>query len=383
MTTTTTISTYDFTTGLYLDIRPLLRMLDPTEVPLQSGMGADSDTVLTFDNCFEKKVEWQDDELLPGASTLTAAMTNVVATMDVVVADRIGFGVGDWVLVGSEIIQIDAYNATDGRLDVTRGVAGTTAAAHSIGDNVINYGRIFAEASTPGVPRSQDWNNRFNITQILGPTQVAVSGTEQAIRKYGLENTTQFDYQLSLRAIEEMILLEHSLLYGTRFEDTTAKKRLMGGMTFYIASNVVGSGTVATFNQATNADAPDDFLDLAQTLYGTGGRPDRCLVNGVNKRHISKWDSSDIRLGRSDLGRGQIVDFYESDFSRISMILHRRLRTQDAILFSRDQAAICTLRPWQFKMLADTGDFTSGQIVGEFTLRFEAERWAGRFNGLS
>ena len=38
---TGTITTYDLTTGVIVDIDPMIRMLDPTEVPLQSGAGSD------------------------------------------------------------------------------------------------------------------------------------------------------------------------------------------------------------------------------------------------------------------------------------------------------------------------------------------------------
>jgi hypothetical protein len=41
-----------------------------------------------------------------------------------------------------------------------------------------------------------------------------------------------------------------------------------------------------------------------------------------------------------------------------------------------------TLRPFSFQMLAQTGDAVKGMIVGEKTLKFEAERWAAKFTAL-
>jgi len=368
------IATYDLNVGVIVDIDPVIRMLSPSEVPLQNGYGSDGRTALSRGTCFEKKIEWQDDTLLTPQSTTGASIADG-ATTDITVAagEQLRFAVGDVIQIENEKMRVTAYGATD-HLTVTRGVFGTSAVAHTtVGTLITDLGEALPEGSDPGQTRSQDRTNRFNFTSIFGPTGVSVSGTEQAIRKYGI-TATEFDYQMALRAKEEAIKVDQSLIYGTRFEDTGNEWRQMGGMTFYITTNVDSTASGITETR---------LLDQIENAWKLGGAPDRALVGSKQKRAISGLRSTDIRLGRMDNGRGQTVDFFDTDFGRTDFVLYRWLKPTDLIGFSREQATIKTLRPFQFKMLADTGDSVKGMIVGECSLQFEAERWAYKFTALT
>lgn len=367
------ISTFDLNVGTIIDIDPTIRMLSPSEVPLQSGVGSDGNTVLAMNTCFEKKVEWQDDTLLTPQSTLAVDPGAAGTTVTVATGEQLRFAVGDVIQVEQEKMRITAYGGGADQLTVVRGVFGTTGVAHAIGTLVTNVGAALPEGSDPPQTRSQDRTNRFNLTAIFGPTPVSVTGTEQAVRKYGIA-TTEFDYQLALRMKEEAIKLEQQLLYGTRFEDTTNRWRQMGGLFFYVTTNVDSTAAAITETR---------LLDQLEKTWNLGGSPNRCLTPAKQKRAISALRSTDIRLGREDVGRGQTVEYFDSDFGRIDFVLHRWMRPTDLLLFSREQATVRTLRPFQFKMLGDTGDSTKGMIVGEKTLQFEAERWAAKFTALT
>lgn len=370
---TGTITTYDATQGVVVDIDPLIRMLTPTEVPLQNGMGADGRTVLANDSAFAKKVEWQDDTILTPRSTVAATATTGDTVITVASGERLRFSTGDAILIGAEQIRVTGFGNTADTLLVARAHAGTTAGTIALAADMVNLGANLPEGSDPQNPRYQDRTGRYNLTQIFGPTSVIVSGTEQAIRKYGLA-TTEFDYQMALRVREELIKAEQALIYGTRYDDPTNKIRQMGGMTYFISNNVDSSTT--TITEAT-------LLDLIQNIWDDGGQPDRALVGGVQKRKISDLQSDDVRLGRADVGRGQTVEYFDTDFGRLSFVLHRRMRRNDLILFEREQATVRTLRPMQFKMLGDTGDSVKGIVVREITLEFTAESHAGRFSALT
>lgn len=367
------INTYELVEGVIVDIDPLIRMLSPSEVPLQGGVASDGRTVLATDTVFEKKYEWQDDTLLTPQSTLGAATDAVQTTITVETGEQLRFAIGDVIQIDTEKMRVTAFGTGDD-LDVTRGFAGTTAATHAINTLITNVGAALKEGSDPNDPRSQDFNNRFNFTQIFGPDAVQVSGTEQVIRKYGI-TTTMFDYQAALRTKEQAIRLEQALIYGTRNEDTTNQWRTFGGMTFFIVTNV---------DNATTGDiTKTKLLDQIENAWDLGGNPNRALMGSKQKRKVSALDEADIRLGRVDNGRGEIVDFFDTDFGRLDFVLHRWMRPEDIVGFNRDQAVIETLRPFQFKMLGDTGDSTKGMIVGEKGFKFEAERWAFRFNALN
>jgi len=374
------ISTYDLTQGTIVDIDPAIRLLSPTEVPLQAGMGSDGNTVLATDTMNQKKKEWQDDEILTPRSILGAQATAGDLVITVATGTRLRFSTGEVVLLNTgEQARITGYGSTADTLLVTRAYAGTTAAIQAISTDIINLGGVLPEGSDPQLNRSQDRTGRFNLTQIFGPTSVAVSGTEQAIAKYGVA-TTEFDYQLSLRDKEERIKLEQALIYGVRFDDTGNEWRTMGGLNHFITVNV--NSTSTDFATETANNGSDAILDMLELIYNAGGDPNRMLLGSAQKRKVSAMQATSIRLGRMDVGRGQTVEYFDSDFSRVDFVLHRWVRSVHAFLFNRDQATVLTLRPFQFKMLGDTGDSMKGIIVGEKSLKFEADRWAGKFTNL-
>jgi hypothetical protein len=372
------ITTYDLTTGVIVDIDPMIRMLSPTDTPLQNGLGLrgdDPETVLSTDTVFEKKFEWQDETILIPSSTAGATSTTGASTLVVATGDREKFSTGDAILIVAtdEIVRVTGYNATAHTLDIARSHGAAAADTIASGGALVSLGAQLAEGSDPEAARAVDWTNRYNLTQIFGPTKIEVSQTEQAIRKYGL-NTTMMDKQVANRTKEMAIQIEQALLNGDRVDDTSGKIRMTGGINYWITTNVDSATT-----QITSAT----LLDQMQACWDLGGVPDRCLGNSTQIRAISALDEGDIRLGRMDTGRGQTVQYFDSDFGRLSMVLHRWANTKNLFLFSREQAQQKVLRPLRFEMLAKTGDSIKGQIVKEMGLQFEAERWAAKFTALT
>lgn len=373
MATLGTANTYDLTTGVKLDMEDFIWLVSPFDVPLLGMNGADGRTALSTDTCFEKKVEWMDEALLTPRTTVAATCATADTYMVVASGTATNFQTGDVVLVDSESIYITGYGSTTDSLTITRAFAATTAAQHIPAAIVIGTGSANVEGADTNNARAADRTDRFNYTQIFGPNAVQVSGSENAVQKYGLTGT-EFDHQIANRAKEQWINLEQAILYGTLFEDTTNQRRTMGGFTYYITTNVDNSTT-------TLSDT--SLLTQLQAAFDAGGTPDRIVVGSHQKRNISGINSSEIRYAQDTNVRGQAVDYYDSDYGRLSIILDRWVRPTDLFGFSRDQATVETLRPQQFEMLAKTGDSDKGHVVMEKTLRFRRQTHAFRMSALT
>lgn len=203
-----------------------------------------------------------------------------------------------------------------------------------------------------------------------------MSGTTQAIKKYGVTN--EFDYQTAKKLKEMGVAIEQALTYGVRNAATDATTgaptRLMGGIGYYITTNV---NTSTTLTEAA-------LLDAMQTAFDAGGYPDRILLNSANKRTVSAFTTSGtLQVMRQDTQRGVVVDTFLTDFGQAAVILSRYLRKGDIYVFNRDQAQIRYLRPPQFEMLAKTGDSMSGMLLTEMTLQFERQRHAVKFTSVA
>lgn len=367
------MSTYDLTVGVQLQVEDLIYVISPFDVPLLGANGADGRTVLSNDTAYEKKIEWLDETLLTPRTTLGATYVTADAYIVVAAGERERFQTGDVILTRAEYLRITGYGSTADSLTVTRAYAGAATNAGVVGDQIVGVGSALPEGSDPPNARTRDRTNRFNYTEIFGPYQVQVSETENVVRKYGLP-MSEFDYQIGNRTKEGMVAIEQALLYGTRVEDVSNKWRSMGGMAFYITTNLDTSTTTITETL---------LLNQLEAAFNAGGNPDRILVNPRQKRNVSQFGSSNIRYVQQTNVRGQTVDFYESDFGQVSLVVDRWCRVGDLFIFARDQATVMTLRPMVFEMLAKTGDSIKGQVVGEKSFAFHREAWAARFTALT
>lgn len=367
------LGTYDLTAGVKLDVEDAIFLISPFDVPLQGAMGADGRTALAEGPCFEKKIEWLDESLLTPKTTLSSAAVTAATTLYVAAGTGVNFQTGDAISIDGEIVNVTGYGTTADTLIVTRAYAGTSGVQFATGDFAFGIGSALPEGSNPPSARAVDRNDRFNYTQIFGPIGVSVTGSENAVQKYGLIGT-EFDHQVANRIKEDFIAIEQALILGVVYAGTSSAGRLMGGMLNYISTNVDSSTTTLTDSA---------LLVQMQACFDAGGYPDRLLVGSKQKRMISGLDSSVIRYDQTTNVRGQVVDYYDSDYGRVSVILDRWVPPHNAILFERDQATIETLRPLQFEMLAKTGDAENGQIVGEKSFRFRMQQHAAAFTALT
>ncbi len=369
-----TFQTYDLATGVKLDVEDVIWLISPFDVPLQGGMGADGRTALSVDTAFEKKVEWLDEVLLTPKTTLAASVVTLTqTTIQVAAGTGVNFQTGDVLQIDGEQVQVTGYGTTADYLVISRGFNGTTAVAYATGDTVIGIGSALAEGSAPPAARAVDRVDRYNYTQIFGPVAVQVSGSEQVVQKYGLVGT-EFDHQVANRIKELSIQVEQALINGIPSAGSGTVGRTMGGFANYISTNV--DSTTTTLSDSA-------ILTQMQACFDAGGNPDRFILGSKQKRTVSGLDSSNIRYQQQTNVRGQVVEFYDTDYGRVSVILDRWCLTNQAFLISREQATIMSLRPMVFEMLAKTGDSVQGQVVAEKSLRFRRQTHSARFSALT
>lgn len=368
------VSTYDLTVGVMLDVEDMIHLLDPFDVPMLGMFGVDGRPTISKDTCFEKKVEWLDEELLTPRDLLNGAVTST-ATF-ITVDERLKFTTGDVLLINSEYLRVTDYGTTANTLVVDRGYGSSDAAAHSDNDDVVGVGTALAEGGDPKDARSKDRTNRHNFTQIFGPHKVEVSRSENSVRKYGLRGTTEMDHQIANRIKEVGVAIEQAIWYGERNEDTTNEFRTMGGMKFYITTHI--DSTTTDITEAA-------LLAQLQAIYDDGGRANWIAGGSTQKRKMSTFASTDIRFDRGERTRGQVVQFYESDFGVQSIVLDRWIRTEDLFIWDSEQPTLETLvgGQLQFERLGKTGDAEKGQVVCEKTLRFRREKHSAMFTALT
>ena len=124
---------------------------------------------------------------------------------------------------------------------------------------------------------------------------------------------------------------------------------------------------------------------LRRIWENSSGNVDLIVVGGYQKRRINAFLSAVRGYGAQDTTYRDRVSLYESDFG-VCRIVTTRWMPQDAVLLldsSRLAVMPLTGRSFHFKPLASTGDYESGELIGEYTLELRNEAAHGVIRGLT
>ncbi len=180
-------------------------------------------------------------------------------------------------------------------------------------------------------------------------------------------------YQIGKRLKENAIKIERNLILGTRNDDTTNKRRSFGGLDYWIATGVDSTTTNMTETL---------LVDQLQNSFDRGGNVDLLAVGGTQKRKISTFNSDDIRFARSENIRGAVVDWVDSDFGRIMIVLNRWVPTRYAFGLEKQYINLVWFDRLFVEALAKTGDRQQWQLIGEMSMKVRNEKAHFKFTAL-
>jgi Family of unknown function (DUF5309) len=342
-------------------------LLNPHQTPLISLLGF-GDAVTQVEHA------WFEDEMVAYESTVNGAKTN--SDTSIVVADAEPFRANQVVKIGEELLLVTAVDAVTKTLTVVRGYAGTTAAAIADGAKIEV---MFVEGQEGRDARDARFKARkrvSNLTQIFDDT-IEISGTAQAVTQYGVSDL--YEYEKQKKQLELALQLEKAAINGIYFDNGNIRQ--MKGIRSFIQTNVTN---------ASGAQLNDTMInDAAQAIYEKGGFASGgnyvIMVPAKQKRAISQFNSSEIRLERQDNGRGSVADYFVSDFGRFEIVLNNNLGADELFIVDTNRIAIRPLQDRAFfhKYMGEQGDYTRGILVGEYTLELRQEKAHARIKGLA
>lgn len=221
----------------------------------------------------------------------------------------------------------------------------------------------------------QQPQRRNNITNILTQT-FRVSGTEKAVNPGN--NQDAMDYQAAKALRTWKMNAEFALIQGGALASgASGTARNMAGLT-----NVIT--TLYTARNSGTSLSETEFQDMAQQSWEQGGSEnsfDLVLVPFGLKRKIDGFTAGATKyVDQSDKKLTQPVAVYETSAGVHRIMQHRHVPSAAAtpgprfIGIKEDLYRVAYLRRPFREMLAKDGDRENGQIVGEFTLEYLAER---------
>jgi hypothetical protein len=363
------------------DVADLVSILAPAETPLLDALG---DPLYAATST---RHEWLEDSLLPNADAVDQLALNDsgadTTTFTVAHGDR--FRTGDLVQPGGsrEVLLVTGVSGND--LTVTRGYGGTTAAQITHGQVLTILGNAALEGADPGSPRFTVRSRRSNYTQIFSAA-IQVSGSEAAVRQINVAD--EVDYQKSNRLRELLRDLENTVINGVAPESTqegsATVRRTLRGVIGSLTSNVFEPG--AGYIPSDTALTEEHVNGALRTIWeNTGSKPDLIVCGGAQKRRINGFIEATQRFAPGDERFKNLVSVYESDFGVCRVILSRYVPADTVLFLDSSRLAVVPLagRSFQYKALAVTGDYLSGEVLGEYTLELRNEAGHGVLRGLA
>jgi len=363
------------------DVADIVSIVSPYETPLLDHLG---DPARGAASTYH---EWLEDDLLPNSDAIDDATwtdPSQDTTFGVDHADR--FRIGDQVQAdGSrEIMFVTAIDTQAGTITVTRGYGGTT--PEDLADNQVL--RILGNAALEGddAPAARFTNRvrRGNWTQIF-TAALRVSGSDLAVRKLAVSD--ELDYQKQERLRELLRDLEGTVINGVaptaNPQGGSSVRRTMRGVIPTLATNLFEPG-VGGFPSETSLTEAQLNLALRRVWEQASSRIDTIVVNGFQKRRINSFITASRGYASSDVAYRDMVSIYESDFGVCRVVLCRSVPADTVLLLDSGRVSVLPLagRSFHYKPLATTGDFESGEVIGEYTLELRNESAHGIITGL-
>ena len=310
-----------------------------------------------------------NDNYRPRSNPMNNAGQLAIGGTSVVVNDASIFDLGDVIQIEQEYMLVTATNPSTNTLTISRGYAGTTAAAHNdlLPVYLVSNTRTGAEVNVNSVSRIPQ-----AVTQYCQTVQHAyqVGGALQADANYVGGFATPLDRDRMLAMQHVMDDFESASYYGKGVGiSSTASRPLMKGLASLIQTNYVTTPTNAA------AYKPADLVrDTMQACFNGGGNPSVMLVSTDFLSGFAVWGHAALRLQAGANVFGTPIDLFEAPFlSGISIVPAPLLRPGTAICLSDTEVRIRLKRPMIDKPRGSRGDAFEGDIIIEGAIELDNE----------
>jgi hypothetical protein len=256
-------------------------------------------------------------------------------------------------------------------------------------------GTVTTDGAVEGADYSYDASTtparEFNVTMILRQ-DIGVSETQRAVNAAGFKDAYAYEIQ---KAVKRLAIKLEKVAFAelTTATGASGTARVMRGFQYFITTNTAyATGGDATHDGVLSST---DFNDMLNQIYSSGGNPEQVYVSPKIKRQISAFTltQQNRNIAAVDKRLVSAIDFYDSDFGLIQVVLDRWVpessnsttasasatATGGQLFFlQRNMNRLAWLRPMAHQLVGKRGDSVAGIVVGEVTLEVLNEKAEGR-----
>jgi len=367
-------TTYSDATTHARVISDVIQMIDPRDTPLLSRVGLDGARRLFNLKLNGYKIELLEDELDPLETSANNGGIIGAGDTSFEVTDASVFQDGHVILIDAEYMVVKSANMQTNIVEVYSRAYGGTNATHAADAAIQIVGMARLEGDDADFGALVDVSAPYNYTSIFQKA-VQVSGTQQVIAQYGIED--EFIYQANKAVPHLLRLVERAAFHGVRSAGAAASPRSMGGLDAFISDNVVNAG-----GPITKADVDA----LMEEIFMDGGHPDLLIMNPrvANQLRALLDNSSFVRVNQDESRIGlNAIERVITQYGELELVMDRWCPTTSAYMLESRKVGFYTLRGFEMKELARSGDSAKGEVVGEFSLLAANDKAHGRITGIT
>jgi hypothetical protein len=371
------VTSYELTTGVKVNMDELIYLNSPIDLPMTLGVDTEGRMIVRTLPVDQIQFSWMDEELLVPRVQLAAAATTGDTAFTVAAGEALRFATGDVARIvkatGSEVVRISGVSNATITTTAGRGYAGSTATNFASGDVMIGIGGALDEGSDPSAFRSRDRDTQYNYTEILNYA-ISMSRTERGISKYGVVD--EWAKQLWARQREAWIRVEQMILNGIRYNDAVNRRRLSGGLQYFLTANTDASSTSLTVA---------NIVARQQACYLRGDVPMVLVANPASLADLNDVSNTTIvRTTETDSRRGRArVAYIDTEFGTTTVIRNRYVHPYQAFMIKPEGIIRRVFDPMQYVPLAKTGDSDNAMIVMEEGLEVKGVNHMAMFTNLT
>jgi hypothetical protein len=339
---------------------PVIQLIDPFDVGLLSYIGLSS----LSKPATATKHEWMEDTLQPLTDVMNDAGGIDDSTTTMTVTDGTIFRANDVIMVENELMHVTSI-ATNA-LTVVRGYAGSTAAAHADALTIQIIAPSVLEGADPGTARSTVKAGKYNYRQIVEDV-IQISSSLEAVDQWA--PGSEYARQLGKKMKTLFIQLDKLLIYGKRYVGTASIPPMMGGLLYYITTNITAAAGAQLSEKI--------ILDSLNLTYESGGNV-TCMVSVLKqKQALNKFLDQNRRTGMDDSRAGSIVDTFRWDHGDVDHVIDRWLPSDYMLYLTKEHIGFGPALGQNLGheiMPKKSRLYTWGQITGEFTAEVKSEK---------
>lgn len=224
----------------------------------------------------------------------------------------------------------------------------------------------------------------FNYTQIADKV-ARVSGTQEAVTNAGMANTMAKEMEDKMKELK--LDVETSLLQNIAYvAGTDTLARVCAGLQTYIKTNIDkdAGGTAATGNgsdiytdSGTTRTLQEPHVEAAlATGWSNGANPSLGILNAFQKRKFASFSGSSTKMSDGDKRKvtNNVEVYIDPLGTEIRLVPCRQCPTDVVYFVNPEYLEFTTLRNFQTKELAKTGDSERKQLLVEFTMEVRNEK---------